>query len=412
MPPKLTTTGEQPGGTIKTTRRSRKSKSMPPPSTNSSEIPKRSRWRARQVVFTVFEDSNPEWTPESLKDEEKIRYAVGQWELTKDKKKHFQGYAQFYKQQTSRKAVLKVLGFNGHVENARGTLAQNQAYVSKTDLEDKGNRLEGTAVFETGTPTQADEQGKGSQRHDLEEMRKLVLKGATELELADNHFSTWCRNYRALQKYKTLYEAEQALDFRQVTVKVRWGEAGSGKSKKCLGEAIKNGGGYYRPVINSNGQLWFSGYQNEKNLILDDFYGQVKPSVMLRLLDGYKLELETKGGHKWAHWDTVFITSNVHPDNWWNRFNKIPDEVRKAFWRRIPDIEEVLRPDGEKLTGWAKQKTTQFINNEWVILPNLNSMQRSKPPGQGPTFDGPTDTEGFGAGYTSYVPTMEYGPQR
>lgn len=60
--------------------------------------------------------------------------------------------------------------------------------------------------------------------------------------------------------------------------------------------------------------------------------------VLLRVLDGHPYQPEQKGGHVWAGWDRIFITSNVDPRTWYSH-NSIPDQA--PLFRRIKHIYHV-----------------------------------------------------------------------
>lgn len=79
---------------------------------------------------------------------------------------------------------------------------------------------------------------------------------------------------------------------RQVKVLVYWGDAGSGKTETAM---ETNEGDVYKLNTNTNGTLWFDGYQGESVLLLDDFYGWVKHGDLLALLEGYPYRCQVKG---------------------------------------------------------------------------------------------------------------------
>ena len=95
----------------------------------------------------------------------------------------------------------------------------------------------------------------------------------------------------------------------------------------------------------SNNSLWFDGYNGEKVLLIDDFSGWVKYRELLTLLDGYPYRCEMKGGHVWAKWNWVIITSNLDVKNWYNREDidpltrRISEEV--IFLRKMEQSPEV-----------------------------------------------------------------------
>lgn len=328
------------------------------------------RFSARRAVFTVSKDANPEWRPEDVADN-RIRYMTGQWERTDDEYVHFQGYAEFKNKMGSRRAIQDALGFKGYCEIANGSAEQCIEYVSKTDAEGKGNRMEGTEPFVMGV--RACPAGSGSKRTDLDEIRGLLDSGSSIKDIQRAHFGTWCRNYKSFQLYKDGIDEDAVPDFRPVDVQVFWGESGASKSRRAMEKALQDHGSYYRPVINAQGQLWFNKYEGQKVLIIDDFYGAIKFSFMLRLLDGYKLEIERKGNTAWAQWDAIYLTSNTHPREWWSSYQSIPDESRLGFIRRITKIEHMLRK------GALKRKAGEWVTQTEVTLEDDTFVETEEP---------------------------------
>lgn len=89
-------------------------------------------------------------------------------------------------------------------------------------------------------------------------------------------------------------------------------------------------------------QEWFLDAEQEV-MLFDEFCGQVRAQKMLKYLDCYPISLPIKGGHRPCYWKLIFICSNTAPDEWYMkddpktgmRVSSIPDEVRKALYRRI-----------------------------------------------------------------------------
>lgn len=79
---------------------------------------------------------------------------------------------------------------------------------------------------------------------------------------------------------------------------------------------------------------WWDGYDGEETLLIDEFYGQLKVSRMLALLDGYQCRLPVKGNFTYAQWTKVYITSNTKASEW---YTNIPVQVSDALQRRISD---------------------------------------------------------------------------
>lgn len=325
---------------------------------------KKRRFTCRAAVFTVSKKANPEWDPEKNREyweeHSHVRYICGQWEKGKGEKDyiHFQGYVQFMCAIGSRKLIQEILKFKGWCDNARGNLLENINYTSKENLEEKGNRLKDTEVFILGDPVDCDGNGKGSERSDLNKIKKALDNGASTWEIANSHFSTWSRNYRSLDVYKGMVENRNIPHLRTVKVHVFYGASGCKKSWCALQLAVKgnllsSNCPYYKPLYRKDGGLWFNKYDGEKILILEEFYGQLKFSYFLALLDSYRFECERKGGTCWAQWDTIYITSNTHPNKW---YPNIPEESKVGIKRRMKSIRHFIRPGNAPVPDWPKEE--------------------------------------------------------
>ena len=318
---------------------------------------KKGRFQCRNVAFTVHRSKNPDWKPEDI-DNQECKYIVGQWEeCPKTKAIHFQGYAQLKKKCTSIKKMKKILASKSvHVEAARGTAEENDEYCTKSR----------TAIAGTLYRHGEIELTTKGKRNDLDAIQKQLDKGVKPDTIAVEHFGAWCRNYRAIDRYAQIVLKKSIPDFRKITVQCLWGEAGVGKSREAIERSNTKYGPneWYEPVINKDGQMWFSNYEGQKCLIINEFYGQVKFSQMLKILDGYKLEIEKKGGSCWAAWETIIITSNKHPKEWWNGMSSIPQKCIPAFVRRFESVEEIIAEIGQKRTfTWEDISTKVTISS-------------------------------------------------
>lgn len=311
---------------------------------------KADRFRASHVVFTVYPSKkNGEWNPFNLvqhfDDSKILRYIVGQFETCpKTNKVHFQGYCQLKKRVQGRKRIQKALSAGKcWCQKAMGSSADNFNYCTKEHWDGKGNRMAGTQVFEWGKPVVM----KG-QRCDLDDVKLRLDAGDNLFDIAQEHFKPFIKYHKGFEKYQFMKKTAEATDWRNIKVHVHYGDAGSNKSRSAVEAA---GGDYYRPVVNKNGQVWFSAYKGEKTLILDDFYGQIPFNYLLRLLDGHKLEVETKGGSTWAMWENVYITSNSHPQFWYRGWVNIPEKATHGIKRRITTI---------------TKHVAKVVHSEWV----------------------------------------------
>lgn len=247
----------------------------------------------RNICFTSFK------TEEKLKfDKEKINYIIWQLEKCPDTEKfHYQGYVEF-KKPCKFTCMKKIFDDNTiHLEVRKGTQEQAINYCKK-----KESQIEGP--WEYGEP------GKQGKRNDLNVLKQDILKQDSEYEIMNNHFGSYLRYGRMIKECKKLVAKEHTKEFRKLEVIIYFGKTGVGKTKRC-----------YNPEtcykINPP-YKWWDGYEQEKELLIDEFHGQIPYKELLTILDGYQLRLEIKGGFTYANWNKVYITSSQKPEYWYS----------------------------------------------------------------------------------------------
>ena len=279
---------------------------------------------ARRWTVTTFEQK----TWQSLVDEEGvwpdvIRYFVFQIEeCPETKRHHLQGYLELLKPQRFSWIKKWLDDDTVHCAIARGTSDQNYEYCTKDETRVAG-------PWEYGERSR----GQGS-RSDLQAVQDAIDSGQNELEVAEQHFGTWCKYYKALARYRQLQAAAKAREFRRIDVTVFYGVAGAGKTRTAFDEAGPLC--YWIPApVDSKSPLWFDGYEGQDAAILDDFDGEsISFSFFMRLLDGYPLQLPVKGGFVQSAITRLWITSNIPVERWFPRVAQ-DDDRRGALRRRI-----------------------------------------------------------------------------
>ncbi|AUM61791.1 Rep [uncultured virus] len=248
------------------------------------------------------------------------RYVIWQLEKGKNGITHIQGYIELSSPQ--RISAIKAIIPRAHIEVRGGTREKARDYCRKEDT-----RIEGP--FERGNFGA----GGAGRRNDLIEIKSKIDEGKDELSISQEHFETWSRNYKAFREYKKLITPKRRVKPRVI---VLWGESGTGKTTRCINEGGEDA--YWKDP-----DEWWDGYEGQKTIVLDDFYGWLKYSVMLRLLDRTPLNVGFKGGKAAMVAETIFITSNDNPRDW---YPNVPN--KKALLRRID--EEVRYPINPTLT--------------------------------------------------------------
>lgn len=265
------------------------------------------------------------WTNEGKKEIEDLDYSylvIGK-EVSSTGTPHLQGYVVF-KSTKREKAVRKLLK-GCHVTLAKGTSAQNKTYCSKEgDFEEFGK-----------IPLSRKEVGE------KEKVRWGVVwdnAKAGNLELIPKQILV--KSYNAI---KRIEKDHLEPKLREVSkTKVYWGESGAGKSHKAWEEA---GDTVYSKLPTT--KFW-DGYKGEKNVVIDEFRGVIGVSHLLRWCDKWKTLVEVKGGATTLNATNIWITSNLHPKEW---YAELDEETMKALLRRLDiykfELEKTLSVSGE-----------------------------------------------------------------
>ena len=261
-------------------------------STNKVSRRKGNGPRKRHWCFTSFLDVLPTTFNKTV-----VRYIVYQRELAEEtKREHFQGYIEFF----DNKRIGGVKGVLGecHLEPRYGSRTEAREYCRKKKTSVDGSQFEW-----------------GLWREDNTRKRKLCDMLKTDMtlkQLIEESPQDYVRYHRGLEKLFARRLEKRARVFRQVEVIVYVGKTGSGKTRKAT-----SGTDWF--MMPCSEKLWFDGYEGQSTLIIDDFYGNIKYGLFLRILDGHSLQLPVKGGFIWALWNKVIITSNAYPETWYNR---------------------------------------------------------------------------------------------
>jgi hypothetical protein len=287
-------------------------------------------FRVRNVCFTSFnsEAAFLTWTEETLPDQ--VRYLVWQQEEAPETgRRHYQGYMELLR--STRASAIKVLLGDraAHLEKRMGSAKQAADYCRKEE-----SRVEGTAPVELGNMG-----GNQGSRTDLGSVAAAIAEGVSVNAIAQEYASTFIKYSKGIRELAFEQSRKRARLWRDIQVLVLWGDAGVGKTRLAHLLADGNLYGLAQPLGSG---IWWDGYDAERTILLDDFYGWLKYSYMLRVMDGYELRLPIKGSHTYAQWTRVIITSNQPPEQWYEAFagtlGEREAEMTPAFARRITQV--------------------------------------------------------------------------
>lgn len=244
---------------------------------------------------------------------------------------HYQGYVELIAQKSLRQ-LKDLLGSSTiHIERRRGTQAEAIAYCKKDE-----SRVDGP--WEFGTPK---EQGR---RTDLDKIYTMLKEGKTQLDVLEEYPSQYIRYARGIEAAQRLLIKQKAQHRENVPIPVHVliGDPGVGKTRFIFDNYARED---IYVLTQHDNALWFDGYVNQKILLIDDFYGNIKFGFMLNLIDRYPgLRLPIKGGFAHSCWEKVYITSNSHPSKWYSTVPNI-DALFRRFHRiyNLPEDFDLLK---------------------------------------------------------------------
>nr|WPR18661.1 MAG: replication polyprotein [Chemarfal virus 48] len=278
------------------------------------------RKRFRSVCFTLNNYTQEEIQHIRLSsDGGNFKYIVFQQERGAAGTPHLQGYAQ-RAQPTEFNTWKRLLGARCHLEQSRGTPAQNREYCTK-DID----RIPGTVIYEKGEiPVQGE-------RNDLTAIFEAAKDQSISVrDLVDTNGAAFIRYHKGILSVRSIFS-----EHRTVKTKVFWfyGSTGLGKSFECARLAPN---AFYKDMSSH----WWCGYDpNEHDdVVFEDYRCDfAKFHVMLRLLDFTKLSVQTKGGNVNFRAKRIFISTPRSPLETWA--GRVEEELQQLL-RRIEVVVE------------------------------------------------------------------------
>lgn len=274
--------------------------------------------RGRRWCWTSFTPEDPpNW------DESWCQYILwGHETCPETGRQHLQGYLETNKKMTWT-AVKAALGQPAlHLEKAIGSQEDNVVYCCK----------EGEWV-EFGTPIA---QG---QRGDLTALASEVFSGtasvADVLEDQPHAFHVYGRTLLAIEDLR-LQRMTRGM-WAPPTVTWIWGPTGTGKSRRAWEQASSDGlDQLYAHTTMDKG--WWDLYQGQENVLLEDFRGCIPFNELLRLLDGYPVNVPRRGRAPVPFMaKRIWVTSSKAPDQIYTS-----DSVRENINQLLRRITEII----------------------------------------------------------------------
>ncbi len=279
--------------------------------------------RLTNVCFTI---NNPE--AEVLFDPTIMHYLVYQLELSESGTPHFQGYMELKQRQTFAQIKTMLDSPSAHLEarSRRSTAQQASDYCQKDDTYVPGGQRVKHGILKATTP------GK---RNDINEFKDLVMSGTKrKRDLVDSHAGILARYSHFYENLTLMSRPVRTTDLRVI---LHYGETGLGKTRWVMDAHLQDQSFYIAPL--SNTTLWYDHYDGHETVLMDDFAGAASHMslvTLLRLLDRYPVMVPVKGSHTWWLPNTIYLTSNVLPCDWYKWENR--GQQYRALQRRIAKV--------------------------------------------------------------------------
>ena len=289
-----------------------------------------------QNIFLTFNDANNKLgEPAELLD--KLIDAFAQYEpaysvcgketAPTTNMKHFHVFIHLKKRLQSRKfeEFITVQGVRPQIEKVHNNIANIIKYCKKEGhIAEKGDDI----WTKKGTLNRK-EKAELLLNGDLEKLFMEGTLGPVEIIRAYKIRSIFETNRKP-----TGYKKKLVMWFK--------GPTGEGKTRtavKIAEEYFKND--YW---ISNDSLRWFDGYHGQKLAIIDDFRKAMLTdwSFLLRLLDGYNLIVQTKGGFTKWNPETIIITSPATPEE---AFSWTNNEGETKQWDKANQLQRRLTHD-------------------------------------------------------------------
>lgn len=291
--------------------------------------------KVKNFIATIFDYDKfiKEWVPGD--DQKIISENALKWSAIE-----FLGYQIELCPSTNKKhaQVVCQLKYANTIDWIQSYILCSKSHISKITVENgaedywckEETRIEGP--WSMGTYKKA-QQGK---RNDIIKAVNMIKEGKRNIDLVNECPETFVKYHKGLEKVQHVLLKEQSKKLRDVKVHVIWGAAGTGKSHTVYD--ITNGFEDCYKLSNNADQIWFNGYEGEKTLWIEEFYGWIKLGYFLELIDKYPVQLNVKGSHSYALWSTIYITTNIEPKEWYKNCDK---KHQEAIARRFTSVKQL-----------------------------------------------------------------------
>lgn len=319
------------------------------------------RGGAKHFMFTYYPKDGDIKNDHPIINKDIMRYMVWGPEIgEKEEHLHCQGHIELLEGITGLKQgnqVCKLMKKHGCTKHLCGFAERSDRPIDSINyckgLVSKKGYLLNPMLYEEGVTS-----AKG-ERNDMKDIQKMIKDGASDEEIAEKHFGTWCRYKKSFQDYRLLVFG--AKPRKKLWSRVIYGRSNSGKGTLARAEYP----GFC--VINANAG-WYCNYKGEEGIILEEFDPNTMNLTEFKCLlsDGPHLG-KTKGSWVPIKANKFVILSNYHPSKW---YPYCDEEGKKAIMKRCKIIHK-HNSNLPEINDWVKEEEiyTEFdlLKGEGIV---------------------------------------------
>lgn len=258
-----------------------------------------------QGRFWILTVPYHEWTPYLPTG---VTWIRGQLELGDSGYKHWQ--------------IVICLTKKGRLASVRSIFGSHHAEITRSAAADEYVWKDDTAVIGTRF-----ELGKKPFRRSCANDWDAIWESAKDGDIGAIPSSIRIQSYAAIRRIAADYARPVAI---VRSCMVYWGPTGTGKSRRAWDEA-----GLDAYPKSPRSKFW-CGYQGNANVILDEFRGAIDIAYLLTWLDRYPVLVEVKGSSVVLRAEKIWITSNIHPAEW---YPGLDPSTLEALLRRLTIVQ-------------------------------------------------------------------------
>lgn len=117
-------------------------------------------------------------------------------------------------------------------------------------------------------------------------------------------------------------------------------------------------------LVDTYDKSMFTLYNNEENIVFDEFTGKVEITYMNKLLDRYPVQLRGLNVVKMASYTTVWVISNLSLQNQYKKIQEENPTLFRAFERRFGCI---MRMDNYGVIHYEKNDYNKSVQIEMQV---------------------------------------------